>query len=107
MNKINNIFTKKWQILFAASLVANIAFLLQCNIFTFDSTEKPDTVYICKQIFCNNDSISYYKDIIDSDLRLKQHFVAVKYQDSILTAETAINFMFEAGLNEIEINYLL
>lgn len=50
------------------------------------------------------DSMEYYKSIIESDQCLKQHFTAVKYQDTILTPETAIRFMVECNLDEIDIN---
>lgn len=50
------------------------------------------------------DSVNYYRNIIESDIYLKQHFTAIKYQDVVLTEESAIRFMIECGLNDIDVN---
>ncbi len=69
---------------------------------------EPDTAQPVTQQVINVqpyiDSVNYYRNIIESDWSLKQHFTAVKYQDTALTPETAIRFMAECGLNDIDVN---
>lgn len=65
-------------------------------VFDSLSTTKSVKPYI--------DSVNYYRNIIERDQNLQQHFTAIKYQDTNLTPESAIRFMVECNLNDIDIN---
>lgn len=92
--------------------ILGIVGLLLCYILMVASYQHSQSVAFKKQVTQTTansikpfiDSVNYFRNIIESDQYLKQHFLAVKYQDSVLTPETAIRFMAECNLNEIDIN---
>ena len=94
--------TKKTHIIYI-SIIAAVLSIIYSNTQT-DGYNKENIQFDTIAVANKKDSTEYYRNIIDSDWSLKQHFTAIKYQDSTLTPETAIRFMVECNLNDIDIN---